>query len=135
MVIPYGVDSNGAWIDPTNTDITNTGPPRRPSTFRPKLTMSQAPSSTFEEGATYWLINSCPGMAEQSTCWISGERLGRSESYNPGDLVSYRAPYSANEVSKGVTPTAGPDWSLVPQEYAVIPGNQRIMRRTLPLAR
>jgi hypothetical protein len=128
VVIPYGVDSNGtAWIDPTNTDITSTGPPA-------KAVHISAQNVSDEPGA---LIDVRGGGDLLAYQFVSGNggtvdllgsptgSWGSSQSYSPGDLVSYKgATYSATVENTGVVPTAGPDWTLVPQEYAVIPGYQ-----------
>jgi hypothetical protein len=58
-------------------------------------------------------------LGSPASTWSDGQ------AYNPGDLVSYNgATYSAVVGSTGVKPTVGQDWSLVPQEYAIIPGYQ-----------
>jgi hypothetical protein len=127
VVIPYGVDSNGTWIDPTNTDITNTGPPAKAVNISAQSVYDEPGALIDVRGGgdllAYQFVPGNGGTIDVLGSPVAG--WGASQSYNPGDLVSYKgATYSAAVASTGVAPTAGPDWSLVPQEYAIIPGYQ-----------
>ena len=126
VIIPYGLNSNGiAWIDPTNTDITSTGPPAKAVNISAE-SVDDAHGAVIDVrgGGDLLAYQFDPGnggnidvLGSPAGAWSNGL------TYNTGDLVSYKGKtYSAVVANTDMAPTVGEDWSLVPQEYAILPG-------------
>jgi filamentous hemagglutinin family protein len=128
LVLPYGSSPDGStWIAPNGADISNIGIPTKSISIN-------AASITADQGAQI-TMSLQGGGALYATQWISGlggnlnllgaspGQYSSSADYSLGSLVSYGgAIWSARQNVLGVTPSIGPDWTALPNYYAIVPG-------------
>ena len=126
LVVPYGTSSDGStWVDAAGTDITTLGLPAKGVSLSGQSVTLEGNSILSLQGggdlkALDW-VSGLGGMVNllgyTSSSWSS------SATYNPGNLVSYQGKtWSARQANSGTAPSIGPNWTLVPKSFAILPG-------------
>jgi filamentous hemagglutinin family protein len=128
VVVPYGLSTDGStWIDPAGSDITTIGLPTKAITLKAGSTdISSGASLDLQGGGELKALDWVPGLGGTVNILGSASDSWNSHfTYNQGDLVSYQGKtWSARQPSTGAAPSVGPNWTLVPQAYAILPGYQ-----------
>jgi filamentous hemagglutinin family protein len=128
LVVPYGFSTDGStWIDPSTLDITTIGLPTKSINLNGgSVSVSQGALLNLKGGGDLKALDWVSGLG--GTVNILGSPSGlwnANLGYSPGTLVSYQGKtWSARQANSGVAPTVGPNWTLVPQSFAILPGYQ-----------
>lgn len=127
-VVPFGLSPDGlSWVDPSGLNTTISGLPQKSVSLAGNVVTAETGSTVDIRGGgdlyAYRWVRGAGGsmdlLGTASSAWGSGTE------YEAGDLVTYSGhTWSARVGHSGQAPAVGAYWSLVPESFAIVPGQE-----------